>query len=339
MQNYQQTLVLNLLAYAAQRRLPVNQLCQLSGFALKDLTQPIPAHLTTWQTDDLWRNATHLSHDPLFGLHLGESLQVAALGVVGGLVQSSRTIGEALTQAGAFVPLLTDLLTMGVSRSDQTFTIRFVPSARRQQESPDVCRQQVDFFMAFLLHEVDGLVLRRMEPRSVLYPSPADQTTELTRVLRGPVSRQGDEYALLFDDSIWHEPILTGNYAVQDLLLKQARSADAGLAPAHSWREQVGQFLMTNAYLGIPSLEAIAANFNTSSRSMQRKLREEGVTYQEVADSVRKSLALQYLNAGSHPVKEISYILGYNELSAFSRAFKRWTGAAPIQYQKQVQSG
>ncbi|GAB3223303.1 helix-turn-helix domain-containing protein [Spirosoma arcticum] len=106
---------------------------------------------------------------------------------------------------------------------------------------------------------------------------------------------------------------------------------------SNSWREQVGQYLLTNAYLGIPSLEAIAANFNTSSRSMQRKLRDEGVTYQEVADSVRKTLALQYLAAGSHPVKEISYILGYNELSAFSRAFKRWTGAAPVQYQKQTQ--
>ncbi len=103
MQTYQQTFVLNLLAYAAQRRLPVNQLCQLSGFELNDLTQPTPASLTTKQTDDLWRNATHLSHDSLFGLHLGESLQVAALGVVGGLVQSSRTIGEALTQAGGGV--------------------------------------------------------------------------------------------------------------------------------------------------------------------------------------------------------------------------------------------
>ncbi|GAB3223309.1 AraC family transcriptional regulator ligand-binding domain-containing protein [Spirosoma arcticum] len=164
-----------------------------------------------------------------FGLHLGESLQVAALDVVGGLVQSSRTIGEALTQAGAFVPLLTDLLTMAVSHVDQTFTIRFVPNARRQQESPDVCRQQVDFFMAFLLHEVDGLVLRRMEPRAVYYPAPGDQTMELTRVLRGPVSRQGNEYALIFDDPIWHEPILTGNYAVQELLLKQTRSAVEGL--------------------------------------------------------------------------------------------------------------
>ena len=338
MQHYQQTFALNLLAYAAQRRLSVHQLCQLSGVNLENLTQPIADQLTTKQTDDLWRNAAHLSHDPLFGLHLGESLQLAALGVVGGLVHSSRTIGEALTQASAFVPLLTDLLTMVVSHADQAFTIQFVPNPHRQQQTPDVCRQQVDFFMAFLLHEVDGLVLRRMEPRVVVYPALADQTVELMRVLRGPITIQGNAYQLVFDDTVWNEPILTGNYALQELLLKQARSTDASLAPLHSWQEQVGQFLLTNAYLGIPSLEAIAANFNTSPRSMQRKLQEEGVTYQEVADSVRKMLALRYLEMGSHPVKEISYLLGYNELSAFSRAFKRWTGVAPVYYQKQTQS-
>lgn len=336
MQNYQQTFVLNLLAYAAQRRLPVNHLCQLSGIDLNELTQPTPIPLTTRQTDALWRNVTHSSHDPFFGLHLGESLQVAALGVVGGLVQSSRTIGEALTQACAFVPLLTDLLTVAVSHTEQTFTVEFILNVQRQQEASDVCRQQVDFFMAFLVHEVDGLVLRRIEPRLVHYPASVDQTPELTRVLRGPVSRQENKYAFIFDNLNWHESILSGNYAVQELLLKQVRSAGASLAPAHSWREQVRQFLLANAYLGIPSLEAIAANFNTSSRTMQRKLQDEGVTYHEVADSVRKTLALQYLAAGSHPVKEISYLLGYNELSAFSRAFKRWTGVAPVHYQKQA---
>lgn len=329
MQNYQLLLVLNLLAYAAQRGLPVNQLCQLSGFSSGDITQPTPISLTTKQTDDVWRNVISLSHDPLFGLHLGESLQVAALGVVGGLIQTSRSIGEALTQAVALVPLLTDLLTLTVSYTDQTFTVQFVPNSHRQQEAADVCRQQVDFFMAFLLHEVDGLVLQRMEPRLVHYPETADQIVELSRVLRGPIVQQGTKYELIFDSSIWHEPILTRNYAVQELLLKQVQVMDTNFTSVHSSREQVRQYLQANAYLGIPSLEAIAANFNTSSRSIQRKLQQEGVTYQAMVDSVRKTVALQYMAAGSYSVKEIAYLLGYNELSAFSRAFKRWTGSSP----------
>ena len=92
--------------------------------------------------------------------------------------------------------------------------------------------------------------------------------------------------------------------------------------------------MLANSYLGIVSLEDIAANFNISARTLQRKLKEEGINFQQVADEVRKSLAINYLKAGSYPVKEISYMLGYNELSAFTRTFKRWTGITPAIYQK-----
>ena len=69
-------------------------------------------------------------------------------------------------------------------------------------------------------------------------------------------------------------------------------------------------------------------------RAFQRKLQEEGVSFQQLADSVRKSIAMHYLQSGNYPVKEVSYILGYNELSAFTRAFKRWTGKTPVDFQK-----
>jgi AraC-like DNA-binding protein len=92
--------------------------------------------------------------------------------------------------------------------------------------------------------------------------------------------------------------------------------------------------LLANAYLGIPTLDAIAANMNTSARSLQRKLRDEGNTYQVIADEVRKSLALYHMQSKNHSIKEVSYMLGYNDMSAFTKAFRRWTGASPAQFQK-----
>ncbi len=93
---------------------------------------------------------------------------------------------------------------------------------------------------------------------------------------------------------------------------------------------------MTNSYLGILSLDDIASNFNISTRTLQRKLKEEGINFQQLADEARKTLTINYLKAGSYPVKEISYMLGYNELSAFTRTFKRWTGNTPAIYQKNL---
>ena len=114
---------------------------------------------------------------------------------------------------------------------------------------------------------------------------------------------------------------------------------DTALGNRKKMSERIGSLLLVNSYLGIPTLEAIAANLNTSSRSLQRKLQEEGVTYQQLSDSTRKSLALHYLGSGQYPVKEVSYILGYNELSAFNRAFRRWTGTTPVSYQKGITNG
>lgn len=337
MQDYQRLLALSILAYAVQKNLSAERLCHLAGVdfdGLRDGTQPVTAK----QAADLWLNATHLSRDAQFGLHFGESLQLTALGVVGGLIQNSRTIGEALTQAAAFTHLITDIIAVKVERTDLTFTIQFMPNRSRQRESPLVFRQVMDFFMAFMIHEVDGLVLAKIQPSAVKMPHLDSERPEYERVLRCRSIQQSDNYALTFDGRYWNEPILTANYELQSLLLQKVTAMDRAFGTTRKVSDRIGSYLLANANLGIPSLETIAANFNTSPRSLQRKLQEEGLTYQQVADSIRKSLAIHFLESGQHPLKEVSYILGYNELSAFSRAFKRWTGTTPGSYQinKQV---
>jgi AraC-like DNA-binding protein len=152
-------------------------------------------------------------------------------------------------------------------------------------------------------------------------------------VFRDAPIKKGKSYSLSFPKPLWNEPILSANYDLQDVLLKRVAGLQKKTNTA-ALQVKIYNHLLTNAYLGIPTLEAMAANLNTSARSLQRKLQEEGTSYQLIADAVRKSLALYYLQSGNHALKEISYILGYNELSAFTRAFKRWTGTPPAQYQK-----
>ena len=117
-------------------------------------------------------------------------------------------------------------------------------------------------------------------------------------------------------------------------MLEKVSQHTAQLSKQIPLSERIINYLTANAYLGISSLDEIAENFNTSPRTLQRKLQEEGVSFQQLADSVRKSIAMHYLQLGNHPMKEVSYMLGYNELSAFTRAFKRWTGKTPMDFQK-----
>jgi AraC-like DNA-binding protein len=80
--------------------------------------------------------------------------------------------------------------------------------------------------------------------------------------------------------------------------------------------------------------ESLAASLNLSQSSLQRRLKKEGTTYRAVLQEVRCNLAGRMLADGSKTLNEIAFLLGFAELSAFSRAFKRWTGMAPSAYRK-----
>nr|WP_295921249.1 AraC family transcriptional regulator [uncultured Dyadobacter sp.] len=333
MNEQQKQFVLAFLAYAAQRDLSPEKLCQLSRIDMDTITADNPMEISPKQLNDLWINACSLSNDPLFGLHLGESLQLAALGIVGEIIKSSTTVGEGVGHAVALTPLMTDLFGMTVERDAHTFTLRLTPQDEKRSRSPAAFEQMTAFFLVFAVHELDGLVLARIRPERVVMPFQEADIHELERVLRRRPEYAENQYAITFDNRYWDLPVLTANYALQESLLQKV-GAMQETGAAHSWQKRVHQYLLKNAYLGIVSLDEMAANFNVSPRSLQRKLKDENVTYQELADEVRRSLALHYLESGGYYVKEISYMLGYNELSAFSRAFKRWTGTTPALYQR-----
>jgi AraC-like DNA-binding protein len=331
MDDQKNNFVLSMLAYAAQRDISVKQLCEISGIDLKSIKAGTHPSITQKQLSDLWLNASRLANDPLFGLHFGESLQLAALGIVGEIIKSSHTVGEALTQAAALIHLISEDFRMEVKQTKQIFTVHL--KAQNEKEPSFTLLQTRDLLMVFIIHELDGLLLQKIKPNAVKIHFDQEKLPEYQRVLRCKPVRKGNECSLEFPISYWNETILSSNYELQSQFLQKVHSRTKGQKAQPTLQSRIQNYLVANAYLGIFSLDEVAANFNVSPRSLQRKLSEEGVTFQQLADAAKQSLAEHYLRSGNYQVKEISNMLGYNELSAFSRAFKRWTGKTPIEYQ------
>lgn len=82
-----------------------------------------------------------------------------------------------------------------------------------------------------------------------------------------------------------------------------------------------------------PGIEIVADHLTMSVRSLQMKLKDEGTSYQKILNSVRKSLAIAYLRERKVSKGEIARLLGFSEISVFSRTFKKWTGKSPSEYQ------
>jgi AraC-like DNA-binding protein len=288
--------------------------------------------LTAAQVNGLWKNVVHLSGDNLFGLHFGESMQLAALGVIGQLVQTSNTVGEALSNACSLTHLITDMFHVRMHHETKTFKVIITADILKAEKYPGSFRQMSDFLLVFTVHELNGLVMETLEPLKVRLPYIIDNITEYNRVFRCNVSGKAQEISLEFSNRLLNQEILSANYELQNHLLSRVSVLMNHDETAGSLHKKVYNYLLTNSFLYSLTLDAVAANFNMSVRSMQRRLRDEGITFLEIVDAVRMALAITYLRSGNHPVKDIAQVLGYNEQTAFVRAFKRWTGKTPFMY-------
>jgi AraC-like DNA-binding protein len=87
---------------------------------------------------------------------------------------------------------------------------------------------------------------------------------------------------------------------------------------------------------GMVTEQDMANALHLSLRSLQRKLHEEGTSYKKILEETRRDLATKYIQNSRLSISEISFLLGFSEISNFSRAFKRWHGQAPSDFRAEL---
>jgi AraC-like DNA-binding protein len=152
---------------------------------------------------------------------------------------------------------------------------------------------------------------------------------EYDRIFGVPLVFGSNMNALLMDEELLSMiPPGTSLY-VSRILSAHAEELLKNLESSKSIRGRVESLLMPVLHTGEASMDMIARRLGFSRQMLFRKLKAEGVTFKKVLDELRHKLALHYLNGKKTSVNETAYLLGFSEPSAFSRAFKRWTGSSP----------
>jgi AraC-like DNA-binding protein len=148
---------------------------------------------------------------------------------------------------------------------------------------------------------------------------------------RSPIDYGAEDNGVVFDKPSLRKPLATAN---AELAHSSERVISEYLARIGigTTTSTVKAMLIDQLPSGEVTEESLAASLNLSQSTLQRKLKHEGTTYRAVLQEVRCDLAEGMLEDGSKTLNEISFLLGFGELSAFSRAFKRWTGMAPSAY-------
>jgi AraC-like DNA-binding protein len=102
------------------------------------------------------------------------------------------------------------------------------------------------------------------------------------------------------------------------------------------WLAGVRKAIAESMKEGDVRLSRVTKKTPMSPRTLQRRLKERDVIFKELVDDTRRRFALGYLKDRKHTLTQIAFLLGYSEVSAFNRAFKRWTGSTPLEHRRKI---
>lgn len=333
--NYRQTFLQALFIFCEERGLDTGKIAAHSNISIDELNTNPSFPISNEQMDMIWKNIIQISKNELVGLHFGAAMQIAALGVVGQVIQTSNNVKEALQHACMMVGLLTDFYTMSVHEKSETFVITYEKNAGFDKFST-AQNQMGDFLIAFTLYELKGLLIKNLAPLRASFPTyQKDYDREYKHIIKCPLQKSRI-YILEFNKEFLNTKIITANYSVQNSLISQVYKLQNPESLSGDFAKKIFNYLITNSYLFTLSIESVACNFNVSVRTLQRKLREERISYIQIVEEVRKTLAIHYITTSPSSVKEISANLGFAEPSSFVRAFKKWLGKTPLEYKNNI---
>jgi AraC-like DNA-binding protein len=316
--------------YAQAHDLPKESL--LAGQALQ--TADRDARLTEAECAALFDRAAALLGDDALGLHVGEHIRPGHYGVLGYVAMNCATLGEALARLNRYQALVLDIGPMGIELRGDELRLSW------SQDSERPFRQLAEFNLAGLVTFARWISGRREAPRRIEfnYPAPAD-IREHCRIFGCELLFDQPCYAITLPQAWLQQPLIQPDPAMRELMLRLAEKQMLALARGDDALARARGLIAQQLSEGELTLEQLAARLDMGARTLQRKLRDAGLSYTQLLDQVRSELAEQYLADPKLDLNDLAFLLGFSEQSAFQRAFKRWKGESPGVWRKRLHKG
>lgn len=265
-----------------------------------------------------------------FGLRLSEAQGIASLGPVGLAIQNSSTFREAVAQWAQFQGIHLQGAHSELSQAGSLFHwTLYVDDPGRLG-----ARQKVAQSMGLACNVFRVLLGPGWRPVRVHFvqPAPAD-LSDFRRVFQSPVRFGQDANFIALPGDVLDHPIERSNPELRRLLDRHLRELKANVGEAIE--EKVRKAIRSCLSRQDCSIEEVSAILSVAPRTLQRRLKERGTNFSGLLEEVRSVAACRHLSDSELTLTQLAAILGYSELSAFSRAFQRWHGQSPQQWQRE----
>jgi len=268
-------------------------------------------------------NIIRLTNDPFIGIALGSEFKISDLGVFGYAVLSAANLNQSRELYAKYDKALNDHI---ISTTNHIGGGQWYSELTETFPLGDILPFAVEDFVSQTIELASSLTDKPfpiLEMR-LTYPQPEDLTAYDER-FRCPMSFNQPDNLVFFDIKHLNDPISLANESVFKLCEQQCQLLVSKLEGNNPLSSKIRSALVENPG-DFPTLEVMAKRLNMGSRTLRRHLVKENLTYQQILDDTRRDLAIQYLEQTSLAPKEIGYLLGYNCVNNFRRAFKGWTG-------------
>jgi AraC-like DNA-binding protein len=330
--------VTGLLSGMAARRLPYAGLLAQAGIAAADLGEP-GARVPLRSYATLYNLAVHSLGDEGFAL-FSAPLRVGSFEFLCRSVLSSQSLAEALDRACRFLRLVLPDLAVTISAGAGISELRIAETRPLQRDRDDPRRVFAFEWILRLLHGLAcWLVNRDLALNSVAFPyAEPHHAADYTLIYTARSGFRSHHLAASLNSNLLELPVRRDDEALTAFL----DGAPGKIVTLYRRDREMVRRVRDVIAKGFPdpvSLEDISRRLHLSTRTVERRLHEEGSSLRAIKDALRRDLALSRLQKSDQSVAQIAASLGYADTSAFFRAFTAWTGASPTAYRRRALSG
>ncbi|MEM9693530.1 MAG: AraC family transcriptional regulator ligand-binding domain-containing protein [Myxococcota bacterium] len=281
----------------------------------------------------LWRVIMERSGDATTPLVVGANLPLGTYDVIDYLTSASASVGDAVVQLARYFGLITPWFSWSVDAGPDSPVVDLVSKRFGPQENL--------VFMQYILGvtvgrfkslTVGGFELVKVELGIPPVGEPACHEAFFGCPVR--YAPEAGRSRLVLSRGSWQAPLERSEPRLAEVLERHAKSLLDQLVEDRDGLGQVRIEVQRRLPQGNFTVTDIARSVAVSSRTLQRRLKEAGTTFQTLVDEERSSAARALLADRRLGLEEIAFMLGYSEASAFGRAFKRWTGTSPRDFRQ-----
>jgi len=278
---------------------------------------------------DLLKATVEFFNDPDFGLKAGRAMCTGDVGALDYALDSSATVRESIEVAARYIRLINDGLDLQLEFEGDMAIVRLETKIVLPRYAEDF---QLSAF--YTTHSKTLLFDTSFVEFWFVHPKPED-ISEYKRTFGSAVLRFSAPYCgIAFKKEFLDLPIKSADSKLHSVIRKHAELMLGELPKSQNLTEKVRELATKELSRGQPKLQDIARRLSMSSRTLGRRLEEEGTTFSGLLDDLRQRLSYRYLNSQNLSISEIAFLLGFSHTAAFHRAFKRWTDQTPLEYRR-----